>query len=79
MYFFQGRRDGYLHWFVEKCSGSLNSGNPWYISQPEKGSNKANLEAAIDDMAVWDRNLTIDEIRKIFEAGRNGLSLGDIK
>lgn len=79
LYFFQGRRDGYLHWFVEKCSGSLNSGNPWYISQPEKGSNKANLEAAIDDMAVWDRNLTIDEIRKIFEAGRNGLSLGDIK
>ncbi|MBR2872368.1 MAG: alkaline phosphatase family protein [Lentisphaeria bacterium] len=78
LYFFQGRRDGYLHWFVEKCSGSLNSGNPWYISQPEKGSNKANLSAELDDMAVWNRNLTVDEIRKIFEAGRNGFALEDI-
>ncbi len=79
LYFFQGRRDGYLYWFVEKCEGSVNNGDPWYISQPAKGFNAANLDAEIDDMAVWNRNLTTDEIRKIFEAGRNGYSLEDIK
>ena len=79
LYFFQGRRDGYLYWFVEKCDGTINNGQPWYISQPAKGTNKANLDAEIDDMAVWDRGLTTDEIRKIFEAGRNGYSIDDMR
>ena len=79
LYFFQGRRDGYLYWFVEKCEGTINNGNPWYISQPAKGFNQANLDAEIDDMAVWNRGLTTDEIRKIFEAGRNGFSIDNLK
>lgn len=79
LYFFQGRRDGYLYWFVEKCEGTLNNGNPWYVSQPAKGTNAANLDAEIDDMAVWNRNLTPGEIRKIFEAGRNGLSIDELR
>lgn len=79
LYFFQGRRDGYLHWFVEKCEGTINSGKPWYVSQPAGGGNAANLDAEMDDLAVWNRGLTTDEIRKIYEAGRNGLSIDEIK
>ena len=78
LYFFQGRRDGYLYWFVEKCEGTLNNGNPWYISQPAKGFNKANLDAEMDDLAVWNRGLTTNEIRKIYEEGRRGFSLEHI-
>lgn len=79
LYFFQGRNDGYLYWFVEECANSLNNGNPWYISQPAKGTNKANLTADMDDLAVWNRGLTTDEIRKVFEAGRRGMSLNELR
>jgi hypothetical protein len=79
LYFYQGRRDGYLYWFIERCDGTVNNGQPWYISQPAKGFNKANLDAEIDDMAVWNRGLTHDEIRKIYEAGRNGYSIDDLR
>ena len=79
LYFFQGRNDGYLHWFVEKCEGSLNNGTPWYISQPAKGANQANLVAEMDDLAVWSRGLTTDEVRKIYEAGRLGRSIDDLR
>ena len=79
IYFFQGRNDGFLYWFVEKCTGSLNNGSPWYISQPAKGANKANLVAEMDDLAVWNRGLTTDEVRKIYEAGRLGRSIDDLR
>ena len=79
LYFFQGRRDGFLHWFVEKCEGTISNGNPWYISQPLKGSNAANLDAEMDDLAVWNRGLTTDEIRKIYEEGIRGLSIDDLR
>ena len=79
LYFCQGRNDGYFYWFVERCTGTLNNGRPLYISQPAGGGNSANLEGCMDDLAVWERALTVDELRRIFEAGRRGLSLMDCK
>ena len=77
--FYQGRNDGYLYFFVEKCPGTLNNGKPLYVSQPAGGGNSANLEGCMDDLAVWNRCLTANEIKAIFEAGRRGRSLMDLK
>ena len=77
--FYQGRNDGFLYHFVEKCPGTLNNGRPLYVSQPAGGGNAANLEGCMDDLAVWDRCLDAKEIRAIFEAGRRGRSLMDLK
>ena len=79
LYFYQGRNDGYLYHFVEKCPGTLNNGKPLYVSQPAGGGNAANLEGCMDDLAVWNRSLTTSEIRAVFEAGRKGRSLMDLK
>ena len=78
LYFFQGRNDGFLYHFVEKCTGTILNGVPWYISQPAAGGNSANLTADMDDLAVWNRPLSVAELRSICEAGRRGRSLEDL-
>ncbi len=62
--------------------GSLDSGNPINIGQDGDGagydnSSYAELVASFDDMGVWRRALTTDEIWSIYQAGRDGQSLGE--
>ncbi|NLG13123.1 MAG: hypothetical protein GX561_02815 [Lentisphaerae bacterium] len=78
-YVYQGRRDGNLHWIAEHAEDIvINTGMKWHIGQDGTGNYKAPLNGDIDDLAIWNRAITFDDVRKIYQAGRNGMSLGDI-
>jgi hypothetical protein len=49
--------------------GNLNSTLPWNIGQDGTGNYAWNLAADLDDVAVWRRALSIDEIRRVYNNG----------
>ena len=57
--------------------GDLSSSLNWNIGQDGTGSYKYNLKADLDDFAVWQRALSLDEIRTIFNHG-NGIVLSQL-
>ena len=54
---------------------NLDSGMTWNIGQDGSATYRYNLQGDIDDFALWNRGLAIDELRKIFEAGKQGQPL----
>ncbi len=57
--------------------GDLSSSLNWNIGQDGTGSYQYNLKADLDDFAVWQRALSLDEIRTIFNQG-NGVELSQL-
>lgn len=57
--------------------GDLTSSLNWNIGQDGTGSYRDNLEADLDDLAIWRRALTLDEIRTIYNQGA-GLEINRI-
>ena len=53
----------------------INSGMNWNIGQDGTTRYHVNIQADVDDFALWNRGLSIDELRKIFEAGKKGQPL----
>ena len=49
--------------------GDLTSSLDWNIGQDGTGSYRYNLKADLDDMAIWRRALTLEEIRMIYNQG----------
>lgn len=76
---YQGRQDGTLnHLSIPFANFTISSGYPFYIGQDGQGDYKHKFIGGVDDFGLWTRGLTHDEVRKIFEAGRAGTSLGDL-
>lgn len=56
----------------------LKTGFPFVIGQDGTQRCRVALTGDIDDFALWTRSLTHDEIRRIYESGQKGASLGEI-
>ncbi|WDE09194.1 alkaline phosphatase family protein [Thalassomonas viridans] len=68
---YAGSPQGKLHIIAGgiKDVGDLTSSLDWNIGQDGTGSYRYNLKADLDDMAIWRRALTLDEIRTIYNRG----------
>jgi len=51
---------------------------PFCIGQDGTGAYRCPLNGDVDDFALWTRDLSHEDVRKIFEAGRQGLPLGEL-
>ena len=77
--FYQGGLDGYLYRLTADGSGlRLKSGLPFFVGQDGTGCRDKSMKGEIDEFALWTRNLSHGEVRRIYEAGRKGVALGDL-
>ena len=76
---YQGRADGRFNWFCAPAQDILvKSGLPFYIGQDGTGAYSHPLAGDVDDFALWTRALSHEDIQRIYEFGRQGLSLSDL-
>ena len=76
---YQGRADGRLNWICAPAPDILvKSGLPFYVGQDGTGAYRHSLNGDVDDFALWTRALSHEDVRRIYEAGRQGLSLGEL-
>ena len=76
---YQGRADGRFNWFCAPAPDILvKSGLPFYIGQDGTGAYPHPLSGDVDDFALWTRALSHEDVRRIYEAGRQGLPLADL-
>lgn len=75
---YQGRSDGTLDWASATLDGFVLKNYPFYIGQDGTGAYGNKFVGGVDDVALWTRGLSHDEIRRIFESGRAGANLGDL-
>ena len=69
--------DGTLVASNTNAADLTNSNNPLFIgNNPDQPNRQWNGE--IDDVALWHRELSAEEVTEIFNAGTNGFSLGSI-
>lgn len=77
--FYQGGQDGYLYWMSENAAKTaFTTGKPFHIGTDGTGNYKYRFNGAVDDFALWTRTLSHEDIRRIYEAGRTGVPLGDL-
>ena len=77
--YYQGGRDGYLYRIAFNAKDiNFKTGLPFFLGQDGTGKYPAAFNGDIDDFALWTRSLSYDDVRKIYEAGRNGIPLGDL-
>ena len=74
----QRRSDGTLNWNALTFDAFvLKSAYPFCIGQDGTGRYGCTYNGFIDDFALWTRTLSHDDVKRIYEAGRKGLALGD--
>ena len=72
----QGKADGHFYWMVHDVEDAIiNSGMNWNIGQDGTTNYRYNMQADIDDFALWNRGLSLGELRAIFNAGNQGRPL----
>ena len=77
--FYQGGQGGYLYWMAEKAPEiALVTGMPFCLGQDGTSARKNEFSGDIDEFALWTRSLSHDEVRRIYEAGRKGIELGEL-
>lgn len=77
--YYQGGRDGYLYRIAFNAKDiKLATGLPFCLGQDGTGKYPSAFNGDIDDFALWTRSLSHEDVRKIYEAGRNGIPLGDL-
>ncbi len=77
--FYQGGVDGFLYRIVDDATQlNIQTGLPFFIGQDGTGRYPKTLNGDIDDFALWTRGLSHEDIRKIYESGRNGIPLGEL-
>ncbi|QDU26598.1 FecR protein [Anatilimnocola aggregata] len=61
------------HWRTDQVlhPGSCRLGN-WLALEGDQVTTRA-LRGRVDELAIWNRNLSVDEIKKLFEVGRPGM------
>lgn len=77
--FYQGGQDGWLYWLSENAKEiDAATGSPFCIGQDVTGVYSCGFDGFVDDFALWTRTLSHDDVRRIYEAGRKGVPLGDM-
>jgi len=77
--FYFGDADGRFCWVAADGTNMVPvSGLPLCIGQDGTGGYRYGLEGDVDEFALWTRGLSSEDVRRIFEAGRQGLGLGDL-
>ena len=73
MYFYNGAESGYLYHMAYKADDAVIASNlPIYIGQDGTGKHAQGFNGELDDVTFWNRGLTRNDIKKIFESGRTG-------
>lgn len=68
MMFYQGRSDGRLNWIAGDGTGAaLASGLPAFLGQDGTGEYRAGPDVDVDELSVWRRALSTDEIYRLFK------------
>ena len=76
---YQGRADGRLNWICAPVPDILvKSGLPFHVGQDGTGAYPHPLAGDVDDFALWTRALAHEDVQRIYEAGRQGLSLANL-
>ena len=76
---YQGASDGMLYCICEDtCDIQLETGLPFFIGQDGTGRYGLTFKGRIDDFALWTRELPHCDVKRIYEAGRKGVPLGDM-
>ena len=76
---YQGASDGRLYCIYEDTYEiKLDTGLPFFLGQDGTGRYGRTFEGRIDDFALWTRELSHGDVRRIYESGRKGLILGDL-
>jgi hypothetical protein len=57
---------------------ALATGMPFCLGQDGTSARKNGFSGDIDEFALWTRSLSHDEVRRIYEAGRKGIELGEL-
>ncbi len=77
--FYQGGRDGFLYRITDDTTGiKIQTGLPFHVGQDGTGRYSHVLKGDIDEFALWTRALSHEDVRKIYEAGRKGVPLGEL-
>lgn len=79
-YCYQGKSDGT---FSAKSPATLSNftmdtGYPFVLGQQGNCAYDRKFTGQLDDFALWTRALTHDDVRRIYEAGRQGLPLAEL-
>lgn len=71
-----GMPDGKLAFITERLEdfGDINNMD-WYLGQDGTGVNKAHFVGDMDELMIWDRALTNEEVYQIFHKGLDGKSV----
>ena len=76
---YQGAADGRFYWIAyEAKTLRLETGMPFCLGQDGTGCYPNSFAGGVDDFALWTRALTREEVRRLYEEGRQGTSLGEI-
>ena len=76
---YQGASDGRLYCIYEDTRDILfATGLPLFLGQDGTGRYGRTFEGRIDDFALWTRELSHGDVRRIYESGWKGLPLGDL-
>lgn len=76
--FYQGGQDGNLYWMSENADIALAAGTPFCVGAAGADDAASRFAGDIDDFALWTRTLSHEDVRRIYEAGLKGSSLGDL-
>lgn len=77
--FYQGGSDGRLYWLSENAKEfEVVTGSPFCIGQDATGGYVHGFNGFVDDFALWTRTLSHEDVRRIYESGRQGIPLGDL-
>ena len=77
--FYQGRSDGKLYCISDDAStAAVATGMPFYIGQDGTGAYTHPFIGDVDDVAIWTRSLSHDEVRSIWEGARNDKALAQL-
>ena len=76
---YQGSACGRFYWMAEEAKSlRLTTGMPFCIGQDGTGCYPSPFTGGVDDFALWTRALTREEVRRIYEEGRQGTALGEL-
>lgn len=74
--FYQGHPGGYLYCVADDLADiAFETGLPFSIGQDGRGMVPDAFVGDVDDVAIWTRALSHEEIRRVFEDGRRGQSI----
>jgi hypothetical protein len=68
---FTGDADGVMRWMALETSGltTLTSSYPLHVGQDGTGEYPHNLDGDLDDLAIWRRALSMDDVMQLYQGG----------